>query len=130
MSSSSDVVAVSLIGDDQELAAIGAAGRCDIEASYGVVRLPGHRFADLAEAAATLDLRDGRPEALGFDLDPATRPRRGRHQIIRRFQRLAGRPQRRPRPDHAGPTREPVRRLNERAQDDRRAGAAPGRQVS
>jgi hypothetical protein len=28
-----------------------------------------HRFADPAEAAATLALRDGRPEAIGFYLD-------------------------------------------------------------
>jgi ATP-dependent exoDNAse (exonuclease V) alpha subunit len=62
---------VRLIGDDQQLAAIGAG--CvlrDIEASHGAVRLTElHRFDDPAEAAASLALRDGRPEALGFYLD-------------------------------------------------------------
>jgi hypothetical protein len=62
---------VRLVGDDQQLAAIGAGGVLrDIQASCGVVRLTElHRFADPAEAAATLALRDGRPEALGFYLD-------------------------------------------------------------
>ncbi len=42
----------------------------DIQASHGAVRLTElHRFTDPAEAAATLALRDGRPEALGFYLD-------------------------------------------------------------
>jgi hypothetical protein len=36
----------------------------------GAVRLSElHRFTDPAEAAATLALRDGRPESLGFYLD-------------------------------------------------------------
>jgi conjugative relaxase-like TrwC/TraI family protein len=62
---------VRLIGDDQQLAAIGAGGVLrDIEASHGAVRLTElHRFDDPAEAAASLALRDGRPEALGFYLD-------------------------------------------------------------
>ncbi len=61
---------IRLIGDDQQLAAIGAGVLRDIEASYGAVRLTElHRFTDPAEAAATLALRDGRPEALGFYLD-------------------------------------------------------------
>jgi conjugative relaxase-like TrwC/TraI family protein len=62
---------VRLIGDDQQLAAIGAGGVLrDIENSHGAVRLSElHRFHDLAEAAASLALRDGRPEALGFYLD-------------------------------------------------------------
>ena len=39
-------------------------------AAHGAVRLTElHRFTDPAEAAATLALRDGRPEALGFYLD-------------------------------------------------------------
>jgi hypothetical protein len=60
-----------LIGDDQQLAAIGAGGVLrDIDNSYGAVRLTElHRFDDPAEAAASLALRDGRPEALGFYLD-------------------------------------------------------------
>ena len=62
---------VRLIGDDQQLAAVGAGGVLrDIENSHGAVRLTElHRFDDPAEAAASLALRDGRPEALGFYLD-------------------------------------------------------------
>jgi conjugative relaxase-like TrwC/TraI family protein len=62
---------VRLVGDDQQLAAIGAGGVLrDIAHTHGVVRLTElHRFTDPAEAAASLALRDGRPEALGFYLD-------------------------------------------------------------
>ena len=105
---------VRLVGDDQQLAAVGAGGVLrDIQASHGAVRLTElHRFADPAEAAATLALRDGRPEALGFYLDrqrvhvghPTTTTERC-------LQRLAGRPRPRPGRDHAGPhprTRQPA----------------------
>jgi ATP-dependent exoDNAse (exonuclease V) alpha subunit len=63
---------IRLVGDDQQLAAIGAGDVLrDIQASCGAVRLTElHRFTDPAEAAATLALRDGQPEALGFYLDP------------------------------------------------------------
>jgi ATP-dependent exoDNAse (exonuclease V) alpha subunit len=59
---------VQLIGDDQQLSAIGAGGVLrDIQASHGAVRLTELlRFTDPAEAAATLALRDGKPEAIGF----------------------------------------------------------------
>jgi DNA primase catalytic core len=62
---------VRLIGDDQQLAAIGAGGVLrDIQARHGAVRLTELlRFTDPAEAAATLALRDGKPEAIGFYLD-------------------------------------------------------------
>jgi DNA primase catalytic core len=62
---------VRLIGDDQQLSAIGAGGVLrDIEATHGAVRLTEPlRFTDPAEAAATLALRDGRAEAIGFYLD-------------------------------------------------------------
>jgi DNA primase catalytic core len=62
---------VRLIGDDQQLAAIGAGGVLrDIQATHGAARLTEPvRFTDPAEAAATLALRDGKPEALGFYLD-------------------------------------------------------------
>jgi DNA primase catalytic core len=62
---------VRLVGDDQQLAAIGAGGVLrDIAHTHGAVRLTElHRFSDPAESAASLALRDGRPEALGFYLD-------------------------------------------------------------
>jgi DNA primase catalytic core len=62
---------VRLIGDDQQLAAIGAGGVLrDIQASHGAVRLTELlRFTDPGEAAASLALRDGKPEAIGFYLD-------------------------------------------------------------
>jgi len=123
---------VRLVGDDQQLAAIGAGGVLrDIQASYGAVRLSElHRFTDPAEAGATLALREGRPEALGFYLDrrrvhvgdPTTTldavfnawhsdRSRGLDAIM------------------LAPTRELVRALNKRARDHRLAGNAPGRQV-
>ena len=62
---------VRLIGDDQQLAAIEAGGVLrDIEAQHGALRLTELvRFADQTEGSASLALRDGRPEALGFYLD-------------------------------------------------------------
>lgn len=62
---------VRLIGDDQQLAAIGAGGVLrDIQATHGATRLTELlRFSDPAEGAASLALREGRPEALGFYLD-------------------------------------------------------------
>ena len=62
---------VRLVGDDQQLAAIGAGGVLrDITHTHGALRLTElHRFTDPAEAAASLALRDGKPEALDFYLD-------------------------------------------------------------
>ncbi len=62
---------VRLVGDDQQLAAIGAGGVLrDIKQSHGAVRLTElHRFTDPAEAAASLALREGKPEALDFYFD-------------------------------------------------------------
>jgi conjugative relaxase-like TrwC/TraI family protein len=62
---------VRVVGDDQQLAAIGAGGVLrDITHTYGALRLTElHRFTDPAEAAATLALREGKPEALDFYLD-------------------------------------------------------------
>lgn len=62
---------VRLLGDDQQLAAIGAGGVLrDINHQHGAVRLAElMRFTDPAEAAASLALRDGRAEAIGFYLD-------------------------------------------------------------
>lgn len=62
---------VRLIGDDQQLAAIGAGGVLrDIQSTHGAVRLSElMRFANPAEGAASLALRQGQPHALGFYLD-------------------------------------------------------------
>ena len=62
---------VRLIGDDQQLAAIGAGGVLrDIDATCGALRLTElMRFADAAEGAASLALREGQTDALGFYLD-------------------------------------------------------------
>ncbi len=62
---------VRLIGDDQQLASVGAGGVLrDIQATHGSLHLTElMRFADPAEGAASLALRDGLPEALGFYLD-------------------------------------------------------------
>jgi AAA domain len=62
---------VRLVGDDQQLAAIGAGGVLrDIKNRHGALRLTElHRFTDPAEAAASLALRDGDPEALDFYLN-------------------------------------------------------------
>jgi conjugative relaxase-like TrwC/TraI family protein len=62
---------VRLVGDDHQLAAIGAGGVLrDIQHTHGAVRLTElHRFTDPAEAAASLALREGKPEALDFYLD-------------------------------------------------------------
>lgn len=62
---------VRLIGDDRQLAAIGAGGVLrDIAATHGAVRLDELvRFTDPAEADASLALRDGDRSALGYYLD-------------------------------------------------------------
>jgi AAA domain len=62
---------VRLIGDDQQLAAIGAGGVLrDITHTHGALRLTElHRFTNPVEAAASLALRDGKPAALDFYLD-------------------------------------------------------------
>jgi conjugative relaxase-like TrwC/TraI family protein len=62
---------VRLVGDDQQLAAIGAGGVLrDIKQTHGALHLAElHRFTNPAEAAASLALRDGKPVALNFYLD-------------------------------------------------------------
>ncbi len=62
---------VRLIGDDQQLAAIGAGGLLrDINHTHGALRLTElHRFTNPAEAAASLALRDGHLSSLDFYLD-------------------------------------------------------------
>ncbi|WP_052112695.1 MobF family relaxase [Knoellia aerolata] len=63
--------AVRLIGDDQQLAAIGAGGVLrDLDTTHGALRLTElMRFSDPAEGAASLSLRDGETESLGYYLD-------------------------------------------------------------
>ena len=62
---------VRLIGDDQQLAAIGAGGILrDIQATQGALRLSELvRFSDRVEGSASLALRQGQTSALGFYLD-------------------------------------------------------------
>lgn len=62
---------IRLIGDDQQLAAVGAGGVLrDVASEVGAVHLTRlHRFADPAEGEATLGLRAGDTEALGYYLD-------------------------------------------------------------
>jgi conjugative relaxase-like TrwC/TraI family protein len=62
---------VRLVGDDQQLAAIGAGGVLrDIKQTHGALHLAElHRFTDPAEAAASLALRGGDPRSLDFYLD-------------------------------------------------------------
>lgn len=62
---------VRLIGDDQQLAAIGAGGVLrDIQNIHGALRLTElMRFNNPTEGAASLALREGQPHALGFYLD-------------------------------------------------------------
>src|SRR5215207_3930495 len=62
---------VRLVGDDQQLAAMGAGGVLrDITHTHGALHLTElHRFTDPGEAAASLALREGKPEALDFYLN-------------------------------------------------------------
>ena len=123
---------VRLIGDDQQLAAIAAGGVLrDIATRHGAARLNELvRFADPAEGGASLALRDGNPEALGFYLDHQrvhvgdlatntdnvfdawqTDQTAGLDTII------------------LAPTRDLVAELNTRARTHRLHGTLPGREV-
>ena len=61
---------VRLVGDDQQLAAVGAGGVLrDIKHTLGALQLTElHRFTNPAEGQASLLLRDGHPKALEFYL--------------------------------------------------------------
>ncbi len=61
---------VRLVGDPAQLASVDAGGALRLlEAEVGAARLDHlHRFVDPAEATATLGLREGNPDALGFYL--------------------------------------------------------------
>ncbi|MFK5636029.1 MULTISPECIES: MobF family relaxase [unclassified Ornithinimicrobium] len=124
---------VRLVGDDQQLAAVGAGGVLrDIATAHGAVRLDEVvRFADPAEAEATLALRAGDASALGFYLD---RDRVHVGDLATTVEavftawsrdRASGR-------DYLmlAPTREVVASLNTRARAARLGGDAPGREVA
>ncbi|WP_377642285.1 MobF family relaxase [Oryzobacter terrae] len=121
---------VRLIGDDQQLAAIGAGGVLrDIAATHGADRLSElMRFTDPVEGAASLSLRDGNATALGFYLDH-DRVHVGDLATITTdaftawaADRLQGRDAL-----MLAPTRDLVAQLNQQAQAHRLRGSDPGR---
>jgi conjugative relaxase-like TrwC/TraI family protein len=123
---------VRLIGDDQQLAAIGAGGVLrDIKHTHGALHLTElHRFTDPAEAAASLALREGKPAALDFHL------RHGRVHVgdlakVTEDAFTAWVSDRASGLDAImlAPTRELVADLNRRARTYRLNGDAPGREV-
>ncbi|WP_268750722.1 MobF family relaxase [Aeromicrobium sp. Root495] len=115
---------VRLVGDDQQLAAVGAGGVLrDIDAEHGSIRLRElMRFQDAGERAATLALREGRHEAIGFYLDNQRVHIGERTQLIEevfhdwRTDVASGRES-----IMLGPTREVVAELNARARQYFRA---------
>ena len=123
---------VRLIGDDQQLAAIGAGGILrDIKHTHGALQLSElHRFTEPAEAAASLALRDCDPRALAFYFDH----RRVHVGDLAKetddafaawvADRAAGLDA-----IMLAPTRELVADLNRRARDHRLGGASPGHEV-
>ena len=123
---------VRLIGDDQQLAAIGAGGVLrDIKNIHGALQLTElHRFTDPAEAQASLALREGDPSALGFYLDHG-RVHVGDLAKITEDAFTAWVSDRAVGLDAImlAPTRELVAELNRRARDHRRDGAPAGQEV-
>jgi hypothetical protein len=123
---------VRLIGDDQQLAAIGAGGVLrNIQTVRGAARLTElHRFADPAEAAASLALRDGQPEALGFYLDRQRvhvgDPTTTTEQLFAAWQADRDRGLE---TIMLAPTRDLVSKLNQRARSHRLNNTRPGREV-
>ncbi|HRA04803.1 MAG TPA: MobF family relaxase, partial [Arachnia sp.] len=124
---------VRLVGDDQQLGAVSAGGILrDITAAHGAVRLDEvMRFANPAEAYASLALRDGDPAALGFYLDHdrvhAGDATTAAQQVFDAW--LADK--------RAGldaimlaPTREQVASLNQQARDHRLSDHRPGREAA
>ena len=121
---------VRLVGDDQQLAAIGAGGVLrDIKHTHGALHLTElHRFTDPAEAAASLALREGEPD--GARLLPRSRPcscRRPRHHHRGCLHRLGFRPSGRTRRDHARPHPRAGRRTQP-PRPDASSRPLPGRQ--
>jgi hypothetical protein len=123
---------VRLIGDDQQLAAIGAGGVLrDIKQRHGALQLTElHRFTNPAEAAASLALRDGDPDALGFYFDYG-RVHVGDLAKITDDAFAAWVQARSAGLDAImlAPTRELVAELNRRARDHRLNGAPTGQEV-
>jgi ATP-dependent exoDNAse (exonuclease V) alpha subunit len=123
---------VRLIGDDQQLAAIGAGGILrDIKNIHGALHLTElHRFTDPAEAQASLALREGDPSALGFYLDHG-RVHVGDLAKITEDAFAAWISDRAVGLDAImlAPTRELVAELNRRARDHRLDGAPAGQEV-
>jgi hypothetical protein len=123
---------VRLVGDDQQLAAIGAGGVLrDIKNIHGALQLAElHRFTDPAEAHASLALRDGDPSALGFYLDHG-RVHVGDLAKITDDAFAAWVQDRSAGLDAImlAPTRELVAELNRRARDHRHDGAPTGQEV-
>ena len=120
-----------LIGDDRQLAAVAAGGVLrDLAHQVGAVTLSEvRRFLNadgslnLAEAAATLAVRDGRPLRARVLRRPRPDPRRRpRHLCRPGLRRLGRRPRRWRRALLLAPTRELVAELNTRARSDRLAG--------
>ncbi|GIG23327.1 hypothetical protein Cch01nite_40510 [Cellulomonas chitinilytica] len=119
---------VRLIGDDQQLSAIGAGGVLrDIRSTHGCLQLSElMRFSDPAEAAASLALRDGLPESIGFYLDNERVHVGDVHTLIDEVfdawaaDRAAGRNS-----IMLAPTRELVGELNRRAHAHALEGTAP-----
>ena len=120
---------VRLVGDDQQLAAIGAGGVLrDIQASHGALRLTELiRFVDPAEGAASLALREGKPEAIGFYLD-RNRVHVGDLATITEDVFASWQADRAQGLDSImlAPTRELVSELNQRARAHRLEGVDPG----
>ena len=124
---------VRLVGDDQQLAAIGAGGVLrDIKNIHGALQLTElHRFTDRAEAQASLALREGDPSAFGFYLNHG-RVHVGDLAKITEDAFAAWVQDRSAGLDAImlAPTRELVAELNRRARDHRRLGNVPaGREV-
>ncbi|MDQ4114543.1 MAG: relaxase domain-containing protein [Actinomycetota bacterium] len=123
---------IRLLGDDQQLSAVGAGGVLrDIAHRHGADRLEEVvRFIDPGQAAASLDLRDGDRAAVGFYLDH-DRVHTGDEEttmveVLTAWQRDR---------DHGldalmlAPTRDMVAVLNRRARSSRLAGVAPRTEV-
>jgi hypothetical protein len=123
---------VRLIGDDRQLAAIGAGGVLrDIKHSHGALQLTElHRFTNPGEAQASLALREGDPSALSFYLDHG-RLHVGDLATITEDAFSAWISDRAVGLDAImlAPTRQLVAELNRRARDHRSNGAPAGQEV-